>query len=302
MDPHIIECYETAAKVHALCRTHARNTIQPGMKLLDIAEDIEALTQIHGCGIAFPVNLSLNEVAAHYTPSENDETTVEKGDVLKVDIGIHNHGYLVDAAITLDFSGDKEVENLLSATQEALESGFSQIKRGARVSDIGKAIAQTLHARNVKPIENLSGHGIDQYTAHCAPSIPNVETGDAETLEDNAAYAMEPFASIRGNGRISDTPQCEIFEVSEPTNMVRNPAARKLYAFCEETYDGFPFAERWIARDLDMSAFSRKIALRELVKFGAFEAHSVLQERKGAIVAQFETTILINDGKVHRLV
>jgi methionyl aminopeptidase len=72
--------------------------------------------------------------------------------------------------------------------------------------------------------------------------------------------------------------------------------------FCTQNYDGLPFAERWLERDLDMSEFSRKTAMRELVKYGALEAHGVLKEKKGAIVAQFETTMLINKGKVLRLV
>ncbi|MEK6902946.1 MAG: M24 family metallopeptidase [archaeon] len=76
MDSHIVEHYQTAAKVHTLCRKKASDMIQPGVKLLDIAEEIEALTLKHGCGIAFPVNLSLNDIAAHYTPPAKDETIV----------------------------------------------------------------------------------------------------------------------------------------------------------------------------------------------------------------------------------
>ncbi|MFH0970583.1 MAG: type II methionyl aminopeptidase [Candidatus Diapherotrites archaeon] len=302
MEHSIVEHYQTAAKVHALCRKRAEEFIQPGMKLLDIAEEIEPLMKKNGCGIAFPLNLSLNELAAHYTPSEEDDTRVEKGDVLKVDIGVHQKGYIVDAAITLDFSKKNEVKNLLEATKEALEEGFTQVKEGAFVSDIGKAIQKKLKERKVDPIHNLSGHGVDQYHAHCSPTIPNIETGESTVLEDNHAYALEPFASIQGTGRISEGSRVDIFEVNEKTNTVRNPIARKLYDFCAETYDGLPFAERWIARDMKITSFQRKIALRELVKFGALTPHPVLQEKKGAIVSQFETTILINDKKVLRLV
>lgn len=302
MDAKIIENYETAAKVHALCRQRARDFIQPGVKLLDIAEEIEGLTKKHGCGIAFPLNLSLNDVAAHYTPSENDSTCVEKGDVLKVDIGVHKNGYLVDAAITLDFAQTNETKNLVTATQAALEAGFRVVKEGVEVGMIGRAIENSLRSFGVDPVSNLSGHGIDAYTAHCSPSLPNVDTGETDTLENGYAYAMEPFASIHGNGRISDAGTVEIFEVVGNSPNVRNTNARKLLDFCAETYEGLPFAERWLARDLDMSSFARKTALRELVKYGALEAHGVLKEKKGALVAQFETTMLINKGKVIRLV
>ncbi len=302
MNTQIIEHYQTAAKVHELCRAKAREMIQPGVKLLDIADEIEALTKKHGCGIAFPLNLSLNEIAAHYTPSDTDDTVVQKGDVLKVDIGVHKKGYLVDAAITLDFAQTKETKNLIEATQAALEAGFAEVKEGVHVGKLGGAIEKTLRSFGVDPISNLSGHGIDEYTAHCAPSIPNIDTGETDTLDDGRAYAMEPFASIHGNGRISDAGTVEIFEVNGAVPGIRNTNARKLLDFCAETYEGLPFAERWVARDLDMSPFARKTAMRELVKYGALEAHGVLKEKKGALVAQFETTMLINKGKVIRLV
>jgi len=301
MDPHVIEHYEDAAKVHALCRKKAVEMIQPGVKLLTIAEEIEALTQKHGCGIAFPLNLSLNDVAAHYTPSHDDATKVQKGDILKVDIGVHKEGYIIDAAITLDFAQTPETKNLITATQAALEAGFSKVKEGVEVRVLGAAIAETLRAHHVDPVENLSGHGIDQYIAHCPPTLPNVDSGDTDKLEEGFAYAMEPFGSIHGNGRIVDAGQVEIFEVVAQGG-IRNTNARKVLDFCTENYDGLPFAERWLVRDLEISEFARKTALRELVKFGALDAHSVLREKKGALVAQFETTMLINKGKVLRLV
>ena len=290
MSPEIIENYETAAKVHALCREKARAFIQPGVKLVDIAEEIESLTKKHGCGIAFPLNLSLNDIAAHYTPSDKDETLVQKGDVLKVDIGVHKNGYLVDAAITLDFAQTNESKNLIAATQAALEAGFEEVKEGVEVGHLGSVIEKTLKSFGVDPISNLSGHGIDQYTAHCSPSIPNVSTGEIDALENDCAYAMEPFASIHGNGRITDAQLVEIFEVKGNVPGIRNPNARKLLEFCAETYEGLPFAERWLVRDLSMSEFARKTALRELVKYGAVEAHSVLKEKKGADSALLSNT------------
>ncbi|MEK6970846.1 MAG: type II methionyl aminopeptidase [archaeon] len=302
MEPHVIEHYQDAAKVHALCRKKAVEMIQPGIKLVDIAETIESLTQKHGCGIAFPLNLSLNDIAAHYTPSAGDEQVVEEGDVLKVDIGVHKEGYIIDAAITLDFARTTETKNLVTATQAALEAGFSKVREGVEVRELGAAIADTLQSFGVDPVENLSGHGLEQYVAHCAPTIPNVDSGETDTLEGGFAYAMEPFGSIHGNGRIVDAGHVEIFEVVETPGMVRNPHARKILEFCTENYDSLPFAERWLVRDMEMSDFSRKIGLRELVKYGALEAHPVLREKKGAIVAQFETTMLINKGKVLRLV
>lgn len=301
MKDSIFESYETAAKVHALCRKRAAEFIQPGVKLLDIAEEIESLTKKHGCGIAFPLNLSLNHIAAHYTPSADDDTRVEKGDVLKVDIGVHKNGYIVDAAITLDFAKTPETQNLVQTTMRALNEAFALVQVGVEVGTIGEKVEGVMRAAGVTPINNLSGHGVDQYVAHCDPTIPNIGNGDASEFEDDCAYAIEPFGVINGNGAIIDDTRVEIFEVNEKVS-VRNANARKLLDFCIETYEGLPFAERWIERDLEMSPFQRKIALRELLTVGALMDHAVLKEKKGALVAQFETTLVINKGKVVRLV
>jgi len=67
-----------AAEVHRQVRAYARKTIQPGMTMTEIAELIEdgtrSLVEETGLesGVGFPTGLSVNEVAAHYTPNTGD--------------------------------------------------------------------------------------------------------------------------------------------------------------------------------------------------------------------------------------
>jgi methionyl aminopeptidase len=67
-----------AAEVHRQVRAYARQNIKPGMTMTEIAEMIEdgsrALVEEAGMdsGIGFPTGLSVNEVAAHYTPNAGD--------------------------------------------------------------------------------------------------------------------------------------------------------------------------------------------------------------------------------------
>lgn len=69
-----------AAEVHRQVRRYARRFIRPGMKLLDIAEEIEmsarALVEENGLesGIGFPTGLNINNCAAHYSPNPGDAT------------------------------------------------------------------------------------------------------------------------------------------------------------------------------------------------------------------------------------
>ena len=67
-----------AAEVHRQVRQYAQKTIKPGMTMTEIANLIEdstrALVEEDGLarGIGFPTGLSLNHVAAHYTPNAGD--------------------------------------------------------------------------------------------------------------------------------------------------------------------------------------------------------------------------------------
>lgn len=299
MDSKIVESYQKAAEIHNTCMKRAREFAAPGIKLLDLAEEIEGIIEKHKAKPGFPPNLSLNDVAAHYTPSSGDKTEIADGDVLKVDIGVQMDGYLIDAAMTLNFSKDKKMKELVDATKEALEAALKEVKEGVKVGDIGKIIEDKIKEFGVNSIQNLSGHGVDRYTAHCAPSIPNIATNDLRKFEDGKAYAIEPFAST-GEGWVHESPLAEIFEIGEQTG-VRNATARKMLDFIVEEFEGFPFAERYLDK-MGLSEFQRKISLRELLSKKCIISHPVLLEDKGSWVSQHESTILINNHKVIRLV
>jgi len=65
--------------VHRQVRAYAQEHIKPGMTMTEIAEMIEDGTRalVEECGlesgVGFPTGLSVNEVAAHYTPNAGDK-------------------------------------------------------------------------------------------------------------------------------------------------------------------------------------------------------------------------------------
>src|SRR5918911_639793 len=95
------ECYQQAGKIASEVRENARRKYHVGSTLFEICESVEA--QIRGMNAepAFPVNTSLNDIAAHYTAEPNDATVVKEGDVLKIDIGVQISGFIADTAVTV---------------------------------------------------------------------------------------------------------------------------------------------------------------------------------------------------------
>lgn len=304
MDKEAAENYIKAGEILQKVLRNARKSIKPGQKLLEIAEkiekDIESLGNEEGVEArpAFPANLSINNNAAHYTPSAGDETELGENDVLKVDAGVHVDGYIADAAFTIDFSG--EFTKMVEASEKALENAVAIVKVGAELREIGKAVQETVKGYGFNVVQNLSGHGLGKFNAHSPPTVPSIENRDTRKIEDGMAFAIEPFVTD-GVGFVKEGVQSEIFQL-ERAVQTRNMDARKIIEFVSDNYDGLPFAERWIDKELGLSDFKRKVAMKELLIKKVIRAYPILKEEKNKTVTQSETSILVYDGEVKVLV
>ncbi len=285
-----LEKIKQAGRITAEVREAARDLIKPGEKLLDIAEKIEQMIRERGAEPAFPANLSINSTAAHYTPPKNDETVVQDNDIIKVDIGAHIDGYAGDTAMTICFN--KDYEQMVEASQRALEEAIKECKPDARLSDLSDAIENTITSYGYKPVSNLTGHGIERYHLHAEPQIPNVKTGTNYRLQENQVIAIEPFATD-GAGRIKETDQVFIYMLLRPA-AVRNPDARKILNFAQQ-FNGLPFAERWLPID---SRIKLRIAMKELRERNAIYDYAVLKEVGSGMVSQFEHTLIVQDPAI----
>jgi methionyl aminopeptidase len=291
MEKDVRDKYVKAGKILQAAKKKAQQLIKPGASLLEVAEQIEKFIESDGGKPAFPINLSLNNCAAHYTPSANDKSVFSEKDVVKADIGVHIDGYAADSAVTIDLSG--EFGKMLDASEKALEVALSVAKPGIETGKIGTEIEAVIKKAGFRPIQNLTGHRIDRWEVHSAPSIPNVASKDNRKLEPGNVYAIEPFVTD-GEGRVRDGVQAEIFGFDVSIAM-RNLEARKMIKHIEEKYHSLPFAERWLARELKQGEFARKVALRELLKMRAIHAYPMLVEKSGAQVCQAESCFIVEE-------
>ncbi len=290
MEPKELESYRKAGKIASEIREWSRELVKNNAKALDIAEKIEAKIIEAGAGIAFPVNVCINDVTAHYSPKYNDELKLTKEDVVSVDLGVHMDGFIADTAYTVDLS--KKYKDMLAANMEALEGAIELVKPGALVSDIGKSIQDTLTAAGYRPIENLTGHEVKQYDLHAGLSIPSIPVPHNLKVQEGMALAIEPFATD-GYGRVIESKHAEIFSLVAP-KPTRNRDAR---AIIEEVIDrqGLPFAERWLAKKIPPLRLD--LAMRDLLGNGTLRAYPTLHEKENGVVSQFEHTVIVTkDG------
>ncbi len=289
MDAHTLDCYIRAGKIASQVRGKSKKWVFEGAKLLDAAQNIESEIISLGGGLAFPVNISLNEIAAHYTPTDNDEKVFAKEDIVKLDIGVHVDGYIADTAASIYLGSDKRKIALLDASKNALDNAISIIKPGIKISEISAVIEDTIRNSGFNPVINLTGHYLGRYSIHASPSIPNVRTVSNYVLKEGDAIAIEPFATD-GSGEVKDTGRAMIFSYIRDVSP-RSDSARKIQAFAKNI-NGMPFATRWIKEPKGML---RENGLKELVTLGGLHAYPPLKEVASGLISQAEHTVVVSD-------
>jgi methionyl aminopeptidase len=283
LSDEVLDYYREAGRLAAAILRRGAARVRPGIPISEVVMWMEEIVDDQGAGLAFPLNLSLNEDAAHDTASLGDERIFHEGDVVKLDLGVHLEGYIADTATTIDL-GDHRL--LLEASQSALDHAISLVRPGALVSELGKAIQEEIESRGFRPIINLTGHGLARYVIHTPPSIPNISVPGGGKLEEGMVFAIEPFATT-GSGRVSDKPRTEIFQ-QIGVKPVRLASARKILDLVRERR-GMPFARRWIPIE------KQDFALATLVSQGVVRAYPVLADIPGSMVSQHEHTLIVTE-------
>jgi methionyl aminopeptidase len=276
-----------AGKIASDVKKYARTIIKKDVPLLEIAEKIESkIIKLKGKP-AFPTNLSINEIAAHYTPS-HDEKTKAHG-LLKIDLGVHIEGWIADTAFSIDLENSPENQKLISASEEALENAIKIFKQEVNLEEVGKIIQETIEEKGFESIINLSGHSMEKYDLHAGITIPNIKNKVNYILE-KGLYAIEPFAT-NGSGRVHDSKPSGIYMLNSEKN-VRSPIAREILKYITKNYQTLPFCSRWLVKEFGTKAL---FGLRQLEENKNIHQFPQLIEAEKGKVAQTEQTILIGD-------
>jgi len=283
-----IEDYVKAGKIAGEVRENVRQKDWIGSTLAEICDYVESEIIKRGAKCAFPVNTSLNEVAAHYTAEPNDPKTVSDSDLVKIDLGAQINGYIADTAVTVNY--DSQYDPLVQAAENALQAAMSMIKVGVKSKDVGRKIQNTIMDMGLKPIANLSGHSLDQYTIHAGKTVPNMWTIGSFSFSENEAFACEPFVTTKNalgfvrNGKIKN-----IFALAS-RKMTKDDEADKLLEYIWNNFNMLPFALRWIVKEWEEKEARRLLDF--LVKKKVVKAYAILVEANGKTVAQAEHTFI----------
>jgi methionyl aminopeptidase len=289
LDKEASEKFKLSGRILREAREEIRSYVQEDMMIIDVCEKAEELIKKKGAKPAFPCNVSINEVAAHYTSPPGDKKRIPENSVVKVDIGAHVDGYVTDTAVTVCLNRD--YEDLVATAERALKAAIENVKPGISASTLGTLIENTIKSRGFKPISNLTGHQVGRYVLHTGTSIPNVSQLSFTKLKLGNVYAIEPFVTtLDAAGRVEDGTDYTIFRFMK-SRSPKDPYAKQLLKFIEENFRTLPFAERWLQGVVPKE--QHKQAFDELLASKALMYYPVFLEASRRTVAQAEHTVMI---------
>ncbi|CAH8476214.1 unnamed protein product [Schistosoma turkestanicum] len=300
----IYQQFREGAEVHRQTRNYIKKWIRPGVRLIDMCEELErtsrALILERGldAGLAFPTGCSINNCAAHYTPNGGDNTVLNYDDVCKIDFGVHVNGRIIDCAFTLHFN--PKFDTLVEAVKDATNTGIKAAGIDVRLCDVGAAIQETMESYEVeldgntyqvKPIRNLNGHSLGPYQIHAGKTVPIVRGGEQTRMEENEYYAIETFGST-GKGYVIDGDEVshymKNFDVGHvPLRLARS---KQLLNVIDRNFSTLAFCRRWLDR---LGETKYLMALKNLCDVGIVDPYPPLCDQRGCYTAQWEHTILL---------
>ena len=127
-DEEAIKKFKLSGKILRETREAMEHFVKEGMRIIDVCEKAEQLIREKGGKPAFPCNVSINEIAAHYTSPPGDDKVIPENSIVKVDLGVHVDGYVTDSAVTVNFN--PEYEPMVETARQALKTAVEVIQIG----------------------------------------------------------------------------------------------------------------------------------------------------------------------------
>tara|TARA_B100001248_G_C27373780_1_gene453080 strand:+ start:390 stop:1526 length:1137 start_codon:yes stop_codon:yes gene_type:complete len=294
-----------AAEIHKNVRKYAQTLIKPGLDALEFCNQLEEMNRkLHdyqelNSGIGFPTGFSINNCAAHFTPTIGDKIIVQENDIIKVDFGSHINGRIIDSAFTFCFN--PKYDQLLQASKEATNTGIKEAGIDVRLGELGGHIQETMESFEIeldgktipiKSVRNLGGHNIKPYHIHGGKYIPCIKTDDMTKMEEGEIYAVETFATT-GSGIVVEKDPTSHYMKNENHQFVdlKMKNYKKMLNDINNKFNTLPFCNKWISQYTDNK--NPDMILNKLSDLNIIKKYPPLYDIDNSYVAQYEHTIIL---------
>ena len=308
-----------ASKIHkeVMNELKEKDIVLPGKSIQSIVHFIENSVKTKSnydykhpliAGCAFPANVSVNENVAHYTYSDqNKDYILTQNDIVKIDFGVHRHGYIIDSAETFYFN--EKYKEFIDISKKATEFAVRMSGVDKCLGDLGGEIEEYVHSKEVEidnvthslyTLKELCGHNIGQYKIHNSKAVPNCQFDYPLRMEEGEVYALEPFVSTHSCESYYDRP-CNLFMLNKDYLKHENKLTTielEYFTKIKNQYNTLCFCDRWLKEELN--DFNSNI-INGLIHKNLIDEHENIYVPNGHYVSQFEKNIYINSNKVIEL-
>jgi methionyl aminopeptidase len=194
-----LEAMRPACEVASAVLNEVSAFIQPGVTTRQVDEFAASRMKHYGAKSAF---LGYRKYPCYMCISVNDEVVhglanqrqLRFGDIVSLDVGVFFHGYVGDTARTVAVGGcGVAAQRLMDVTERALYEGIAQATPGNRVSDISRAIQNSVEGNGYNVVREFVGHGVGR-SVHEDPQVPNFVDGKCnQRLRPGMTIAIEPM-------------------------------------------------------------------------------------------------------------
>ncbi len=307
-----IESLKIGSSIHKAIRKHIRPFLKPGLKLSELANLIEnkckELTKEEGVnkGIGFPSSLSVNDCAAHFTPSKLYDVTLDKNSITKIDFGVEVNGWITDSAFTIAFNQD--YKNLLDGVKDATYTGIKNAAVDVNIKEWAKDIQEVMESYEVEvdgkiypiqAISNLGGHNILKNRIHGGVFLPSTVI---DYYPDNlrfkeGVYAVETFGSTKSNWVNEKVDENTIYmnKALTTSKLGKDKKMTQFYKNLLKNFNTVPYCTRYIDNLCDSKTYESK--MEKLIEKDMVNKYPPLHCSKGGMTAQYEHTIHLDEGK-----
>ncbi|KAI3441406.1 Peptidase_M24 domain-containing protein [Psidium guajava] len=306
--PDVVTKYKSAAEIVNKALQLVISECKPKGKVVDICEKGDSFIREQTGnmyknvkkkierGVAFPTCISVNNTVCHFSPLASDETVLEEGDVLKIDMGCHIDGFIAVVAHThvlqegpvMGRAGD-----VIAAANTAAEVALRLVRPGKNNKDVTEAINKVAAAYDCKIVEGVLSHQLKQFVIDGNKVIISVSNPDTKVdefeFEENEVYAIDIVTSTgEGKPKLLDEKQTTVYKRAVDKNYhLKMKASRFIFSEINQKFPILPFSARALEEK------RARLGLVECVNHELLQPYPVLHEKPGDYVAHTKFTVLL---------
>ncbi|KAH8505953.1 hypothetical protein H0E87_012967 [Populus deltoides] len=306
--PEVITKYKSAAEIVNRALQLVISECKPKAKIVDICEKGDSFIREQTGnmyknvkkkierGVAFPTCVSVNNTICHFSPLASDESVLEEGDIVKIDLGCHIDGFIAVVGHTHALQSGPvtgRAADVIAAANTAAEVALRLVRPGKKNKDVTEAIQKVAAAYDCKIVEGVLSHQLKQFVIDgnkviLSVSNPDTRVDDAE-FEENEVYAVDIVTSTgEGKPKLLDEKSTTIYKRAVDKNYhLKMKSSRFIFSEINQKFPIMPFTARALEEK------RARLGLLECVNHDLLQPYPVLHEKPGDYVAHIKFTVLL---------